>query len=82
MQLAVVDQTREALPNDKTAWQAISNGQDILTVGKFEMPEDAYLLVDWLDHPKDRVVEMAAASGLPLVEGRRDPMRATTYGTG
>ncbi|HEY3448151.1 MAG TPA: hypothetical protein VGK67_17470 [Myxococcales bacterium] len=26
-------------------------------VGKFEMPEDAYLLVDWLDHPKDRVVE-------------------------
>ena len=26
-------------------------------LGKFEMPEDAYLLVDWLDHPKDRVVE-------------------------
>ncbi len=43
VQLAVVDQTREALPNDKTAWQAISNGQDILTVGKFEMPSRAYL---------------------------------------
>jgi len=28
-------------------------------VGKFEMPEDPYLLVDWLDHPKDRVVEKA-----------------------
>jgi len=42
-QLAVVDQTREALPNDKTAWQAISNGQDILTVGRFEMPSRAYL---------------------------------------
>ncbi len=27
-------------------------------------------------------IEMAAASGLPLVEGRRDPMSATTYGTG
>ena len=42
-QLAVVDQTRESLPNDKTAWEAISNGQDILTVGKFEMPSRAYL---------------------------------------
>ena len=41
--LAVVDQTREALPNDKTAWEAISNGQDILTVGRFEMPSRAYL---------------------------------------
>jgi sulfate-transporting ATPase len=43
VQLAVVDQTREALPNDKTAWQAISGGQDILTVGRFEMPSRAYL---------------------------------------
>ena len=42
-QLAVVDQTREALPNDKTAWEAISHGQDILTVGRFEMPSRAYL---------------------------------------
>jgi len=42
-QLAVVDQTRESLPNDKTAWEAISNGQDILTVGRFEMPSRAYL---------------------------------------
>jgi sulfate-transporting ATPase len=43
VQLAVVDQTRESLPNEKTAWQAISNGQDILTVGRFEMPSRAYL---------------------------------------
>ena len=43
VQLAVVDQTRESLPNDKTAWEAISNGQDILTVGRFEMPSRAYL---------------------------------------
>ena len=43
VKLAVVDQTRESLPNDKTAWQAISGGQDILTVGKFEMPSRAYL---------------------------------------
>jgi sulfate-transporting ATPase len=43
VQLAVVDQTREALPDTKTAWEAISGGQDILTVGKFEMPSRAYL---------------------------------------
>ena len=43
VRLAVVDQTREALPNDKTAWEAISGGQDILTVGRFEMPSRAYL---------------------------------------
>ncbi|MEP6943930.1 MAG: energy-dependent translational throttle protein EttA [Betaproteobacteria bacterium] len=41
--LAIVDQTRESLPNDKTAWEAISGGMDILTVGKFEMPSRAYL---------------------------------------
>ena len=28
------------------------------------------------------IVEMAVCSGLPLVEGRRDPERATTYGVG
>lgn len=28
------------------------------------------------------VIEMAAASGLPLIGDRRDPMRTTTYGTG
>ena len=43
VKLAVVDQTRESLPNDKTAWEAISGGQDTLTVGKFEMPSRAYL---------------------------------------
>ena len=41
--LAFVDQTRESLPNDKTVWEAISGGLDILTVGKFEMPSRAYL---------------------------------------
>jgi sulfate-transporting ATPase len=43
VRLAIVDQTRESLPNDKTAWEAISGGQDILTVGKFELPSRAYL---------------------------------------
>ncbi len=42
-QLAVVDQSRESLPDDKTVWEAISGGRDILTVGRFEMPSRAYL---------------------------------------
>ncbi len=41
--LAFVDQSRDALPNDKTVWQAISGGSDILLVGKFEMQSRAYL---------------------------------------
>jgi len=43
VQLAIVDQTRESLPDDKTVFDAISGGQDILTVGRFEMPSRAYL---------------------------------------
>ena len=38
-----VDQVRDALPNDKTVWEAVSNGLDNLNVGKFEMPSRAYL---------------------------------------
>ncbi len=41
--IASVDQSREGLENDKTVWEAVSGGQDILTVGKFEMPSRAYL---------------------------------------
>ncbi|MEY4599673.1 MAG: energy-dependent translational throttle protein EttA [Pseudomonadota bacterium] len=43
VKLAVVDQSRDALPDDKTAWEAISGGLDIINVGKFEMPSRAYL---------------------------------------
>jgi sulfate-transporting ATPase len=43
VKLAVVDQSRDALPNDKTAWEAVSGGLDIINVGKFEMPSRAYL---------------------------------------
>jgi sulfate-transporting ATPase len=43
VQIALVDQSRDELANDKTAWQDISGGADIITVGKFEMPSRAYL---------------------------------------
>jgi sulfate-transporting ATPase len=43
VKLAFVDQSRDALPNDKSVWDALSGGADILTVGKFEMPSRAYI---------------------------------------
>jgi sulfate-transporting ATPase len=43
VQLAYVDQSRESLPDDKNVWEAISGGQDILTIGRFEMQSRAYL---------------------------------------
>jgi energy-dependent translational throttle protein EttA len=43
VKLAFVDQSRDALDNKKSVWEAVSGGQDILTVGKFEMPSRAYI---------------------------------------
>ncbi len=43
VKLAAVDQSRAGLPNDKTVFEAIAEGRDILTVGRFEMPSRAYL---------------------------------------
>jgi len=42
VQLAFVDQSRDALANDKTVWEDISGGLDIINVGKFQMPSRAY----------------------------------------
>lgn len=43
VRLAAVDQMRDSLPNDKTAFDAVSDGNDILQVGKFSMSSRAYL---------------------------------------
>ncbi|HKW37759.1 MAG TPA: energy-dependent translational throttle protein EttA [Burkholderiales bacterium] len=43
VKMAHVDQSRDALEGEKTVWEYISDGADILTVGKFEMPSRAYL---------------------------------------
>ena len=45
----------------------------------FEPMEAFYGLID---NGRTAVVEMAACAGLPLVEGRRDPSKTTTYGVG
>ncbi len=43
VRLAHVDQTRDALEDGKTVFEAVSGGADILTVGRFEMSSRAYL---------------------------------------
>ena len=43
VEIAYVDQSRDALDDKKTVWEEISDGQDILVVGKFEMPSRAYV---------------------------------------
>ena len=42
VQLAYVDQSRDALDGSKSVWQEISGGQDIMLVGKAEVPSRAY----------------------------------------
>lgn len=43
VRLAAVSQLRDALPNDKTVFEAVSGEQDTLQVGRFQMPSRAYL---------------------------------------
>jgi sulfate-transporting ATPase len=43
VKMAVVDQTRESLSSEKTVFDDISGGLDLLKVGRFEMPARAYL---------------------------------------
>ena len=43
VQLAYVDQSRDSLNGDKTVWDEISGGQDIMRVGTYETPSRAYV---------------------------------------
>ncbi len=43
VQMAYVDQSRDSLEADKSVWEAVSGGADILNVGRFEMPSRAYI---------------------------------------
>jgi sulfate-transporting ATPase len=42
-QVSIVDQSRDELQDKKTVFDDVSNGADILTVGRFEMSSRAYL---------------------------------------
>ncbi len=43
VKIAHVDQSREALAGDKTVFEDVCGGQDVITVGKFQMPSRVYL---------------------------------------
>lgn len=43
VQLAYVDQSRDALNDKLSVWQEIADEQDIIQVGRFEMPSRAYV---------------------------------------
>ncbi|MCG5524841.1 energy-dependent translational throttle protein EttA [Ectothiorhodospira haloalkaliphila] len=43
VQVAYVDQTRDALQDQRTVWEEVSDGQDIIHVGNFQMPSRAYV---------------------------------------
>jgi sulfate-transporting ATPase len=42
VKMAFVDQSRDDLNDNKTVWEDISGGLDIMNVGKFQMPSRAY----------------------------------------
>ncbi|MDO1510550.1 MULTISPECIES: energy-dependent translational throttle protein EttA [unclassified Neisseria] len=43
VKMSLIDQSREGLQNDKTVFDNITEGRDILQVGQFEIPARAYL---------------------------------------
>ncbi len=43
VQVASVDQSRDSLDDNKTIWEEISGGQDLIEVGKYETPSRAYV---------------------------------------
>jgi ATP-binding cassette ChvD family protein len=43
VQLAYVDQSRDTLDGSKTVWEEISDGQDIMQIGKYEVQSRAYV---------------------------------------
>jgi len=43
VQIAYVDQSRDALDSKKTVWEEVSDGLDVITVGKYEINSRAYV---------------------------------------
>jgi len=43
VEIAYVDQSRDSLEGTKTVWEELSDGQDIITIGKFTVPSRAYV---------------------------------------
>jgi ATPase subunit of ABC transporter with duplicated ATPase domains len=43
VKIACVDQSRDALDDKKTVWEEISDGQDIITIGRYEINSRTYV---------------------------------------
>jgi ATP-binding cassette ChvD family protein len=43
VQLASVDQSRDSLDDNKTVWEEISDGQDLIKIGNYETPSRRYV---------------------------------------
>ncbi len=43
VQMAYVDQSRDALNDDKTVWEEVSEGHDVITIGKHELHTRSYV---------------------------------------
>src|SRR5210317_242034 len=43
VQIAAVDQSRDALDDSKSVWEEISDGQDMIKVGNYETPSRRYV---------------------------------------
>ncbi|VAW82611.1 Energy-dependent translational throttle protein EttA [hydrothermal vent metagenome] len=43
VEIAYVDQSRDALDDNKTVWEEIADGQDMVTVGKYQVNSRAYV---------------------------------------
>lgn len=57
-------------------------GEKIIIKTVNPLMEEADGFYGIIDDGKTAVVEMAACAGLPLIEDRKDPLNATTYGVG
>ncbi len=62
VQIAYVDQSRDTLSPDKTVWQEISGGEDVVTLGKREVNSRAYCA--WFNfRGSDQQKKVGALSG-------------------
>jgi len=43
VEIAYVDQSRDSLDGSKTVWEEISNAQDVITIGRYEVASRAYV---------------------------------------
>ncbi|MDU6306294.1 MAG: glycerate kinase [Clostridium sp.] len=61
--------------------QALGGEKVIVTTNNpFFEPIDSYYGL--IDNGRTAVIEMAASAGLPLIEDRKDPLKASTFGVG